>query len=71
MTDKLGPSLGPALYKAMNGDVLACIITMVEPNGECCLTIFPPMRGPDFYSRIKFDRNAGPETAKPGTVYRW
>lgn len=65
------PSLGPALYRALDGVTdLACIITHVE-GFEVVVTVFPPMGRPDYYSRIKFDPQAGPQSAKPGTCYRW
>jgi len=66
-----GPAIGPAIYVARDGvSHLACIITLAE-DFDVTLTVFPPMKPPEFYNRIKFDPMAGPNTAKPGTCYRW
>lgn len=75
-----GPSLGVAIYRCLDGTTdLACIITMVEAENVsapdlgpqlCCLTVFAPGSQPQFYNRIRYDRNATAATAKPGTCYR-
>jgi hypothetical protein len=61
--------LGPAIYLARDGStLLACIITLVERDGSCCITVFPPGKLPEFYNRIKHaDR---PDSIVPGTVWR-
>jgi hypothetical protein len=65
------PTLGFAIYRALDGvSDLACIITQVE-GWEVTITVFPPMKPPMYYNRIKFDPQAGPDTAAPGTCYRW
>lgn len=76
------PRIGPAVYRALDGKSdLACVITKVEHEGSAsargahidfwslCITVFPPSGQPQFYTRIKFDRDATLQSAKPGTCY--
>lgn len=72
------PTIGPAIYRARDGvSDLACIITMVDTRNSSAdpwlvtLTVFPPMKPPEFYNRIKFSPDASPTSATPGTAYRW
>lgn len=61
------PALGPAIYRAMDGITdLACIVTLVDIRDGCSLTVFAPGRAPEFYTRIKWEREnfASPQ---PGT----
>ena len=72
MNGTRGARLGPALYRCLDGKTdLACIITMVDELNQCCVTTFPPGGAAQHYTRIKFDRNATPQMAKPGTCYCW
>ena len=66
-----GPRLGPCLYRSNDGvSDLAAIITLVD-GWEVSLTVFAPSQPPQFYTRIRFDPDAEPLSAKPGTCYGW
>jgi len=66
------PSLGPTRYRAQDGKSdYAAIITKVD-GFECCLTVWlPNVSIPSLLTRVRFDPDATPETAKPGTCYQW
>ena len=77
------PTLGPTRYRALDGKSdYAAIITKVDgwSGGidapvslwECCLTVWlPNIAAPQLLTRVRFDPDATPETAKPGTCYKW
>ena len=72
MAGSKGPRLGPAIYRAHDGvSDYACIITLVEESWVVSLTCFLPSGALTAYTRVKFDPNCGPQSAKPGTCYVW
>jgi hypothetical protein len=70
MAGSKGPRLGPATYRALDGKSdYAAIITKVD-GWECCLISWlPNIATPQLLTKVKFDPNAGPQSAKPGTCY--
>ena len=64
--------LGPAIYRALDGKSdYAAIITKVDGLEVCLITWLPSIATPQLHTRVKFDPQAGPHTAKPGTCYTW
>ena len=71
MAGTRGPRLGAAVYRALDGvSDYACLITLVD-GWECNLAVFSEVGAISYYRKIKFDPDAGPTSAKPGTVYVW
>jgi hypothetical protein len=72
MAGSRGPRLGGAVYRALDGKSdYACTITSI--NGwECSIRCYlPNIATVQLYTNVKFEAEADPSSAKPGTVYQW
>lgn len=72
MAGSRGPRIGPAIYRALDGKSdYACTITRVEGWTVSIRAYLPDVVAAQLYHQVKFDADAGPSSAKPGTCYQW
>ena len=66
------PRLGPCVYRALDGvSDYTAIITKIDKFEVCLISWLPNIATPQLLTKIRFDPQATPQTAKPGTAYQW